>query len=218
PEAEIKARRWMDICHPDDVAPEQEKLNQLAAQQISGFKLATRLLRPDGRAVWVEASLKAVASETTPHHLCMIEDITDKKESEALIWQQANFDPLTQLPNRRMFLDRLQHDVLKSRRDGTRIAILFIDLDHFKEVNDTLGHHQGDVLLVDAARRIGACVRETDTVARLGGDEFTVILPDLSEVDRVEGIAQHIIDSLRMPFQLGQEQAFVSASVGITIY
>jgi diguanylate cyclase (GGDEF)-like protein/PAS domain S-box-containing protein len=218
PEAEIRASRWMDICHPDDVAPEQERLNQLAAQQISGFKMATRLLRPDGREVWVEASLKAVASETTPHHLCMIEDITDKKESEALIWQQANFDPLTQLPNRRMFLDRLQHDVLKSRRDGTRIAILFIDLDHFKEVNDTLGHHQGDVLLVDAARRIGACVRETDTVARLGGDEFTVILPNLSEVDRVESIAEHIIASLRQPFQLGQEQAFVSASIGITVY
>jgi diguanylate cyclase (GGDEF)-like protein/PAS domain S-box-containing protein len=215
---EMKATRWMDICHPDDVGPEQEKLAQLAAQQISGFRMAVRMLRPDGEVVWIDASLKAIDSEGSPHHLCMIEDITDKKQSEALIWQQANFDTLTQLPNRRMFLDRLQHDVLKSRRDGTRIAILFIDLDHFKEVNDTLGHHQGDVLLVDAARRIGACVRESDTVARLGGDEFTVILPDLAEVDRVEAIAQNIIDSLRQPFQLGQEQAFVSASIGITLY
>jgi len=215
---EMKAIRWMDICHPDDVGPELEKLGQLEAQQISGFRMAVRMLRPDGGVVWIDASLKAVPSETTPHHLCMIEDITDKKQSEALIWQQANFDTLTQLPNRRMFLDRLQHDVLKSRRDGTRIAILFIDLDHFKEVNDTLGHHQGDILLVDAARRIGACVRESDTVSRLGGDEFTVILPDLSDVDRVEAIAQKIIDSLRQPFQLGQEQAFVSASIGITLY
>ena len=215
---EMKASRWMEVCHPDDVGPEKEKLAQLAARQISGFRMALRMLRPNGEVVWVDASLKAIDSDGTPHHLCMIEDITDKKQSEALIWQQANFDTLTQLPNRRMFLDRLQHDVLKSRRDGTRIAILFIDLDHFKEVNDTLGHHQGDILLVDAARRIGACVRESDTVARLGGDEFTVILPDLSEVDRVEAIAQNIIDSLRQPFQLGQEQAFVSASIGITLY
>ncbi len=216
--AEMRNSRWFDICHPDDVAPEQEKMAQLAAQQITGFKMETRLVRPDGRIVWVEASINAVETESQPHHLCMIEDITEKKETEALIWQQANFDTLTQLPNRRMFLDRLQHDILKSRRDGTRIAILFIDLDHFKEVNDTLGHHQGDVLLVEAARRIGACVRQSDTVSRLGGDEFTVILPELAEVDRVEGIAQNIIDSLRMPFQLGQEQAFVSASIGITIY
>ncbi|MYN00978.1 EAL domain-containing protein [Pseudoduganella sp. DS3] len=215
---EMRASRWLEICHPDDVGPEQEKMAQLAAQQISGFKMETRLVRPDGRIVWVEASINAVETESQPHHLCMIEDITEKKETEALIWQQANFDTLTQLPNRRMFLDRLQHDILKSRRDGTRIAILFIDLDHFKEVNDTLGHHQGDVLLVEAARRIGACVRQSDTVSRLGGDEFTVILPELAEVDRVEGIAQHIIDSLRMPFQLGQEQAFISASIGITIY
>ena len=215
---EMRASRWLEICHPDDVGPEQEKMTQLAAQQISGFKMETRLVRPDGRIVWVEASINAVETESQPHHLCMIEDITEKKETEALIWQQANFDTLTQLPNRRMFLDRLQHDILKSRRDGTRIAILFIDLDHFKEVNDTLGHHQGDVLLVEAARRIGACVRQSDTVSRLGGDEFTVILPELAEVDRVEGIAQHIIDSLRMPFQLGQEQAFISASIGITIY
>ena len=153
-----------------------------------------------------------------PHHLCMIEDVTDKKQTEALIWQQANFDTLTQLPNRRMFHDRLRHDMLKSRRDASRIAILFIDLDHFKEVNDTLGHHQGDILLIEAARRIRACVRESDTVARLGGDEFTVILSELDDLQQSTRIAQKILDGLLAPFQLGQEQAFVSASIGITLY
>ncbi|WP_256078778.1 EAL domain-containing protein [Massilia sp. YIM B04103] len=215
---EMKASRWMDISHPDDVAPEQDKMAQLNAQQVTGFKLTKRMLRPDGGVVWVDASINAIETESHPHHLCMIEDVTEKKETEALIWQQANFDTLTQLPNRRMFLDRLQHDILKSRRDGTRIAILFIDLDHFKEVNDTLGHHQGDVLLIDAARRISACVRQSDTVARLGGDEFTVIVPELHDVERVDSIAQNIIDSLLAPFPLGQEQAFVSASIGITLY
>jgi diguanylate cyclase (GGDEF)-like protein len=95
---------------------------------------------------------------------------------------------------------------------------LFIDLDHFKEVNDTLGHHQGDVLLVDAARRIRSCVRESDTVARLGGDEFTVILSELDQVSPVDAIAQKILNVLQAPYQLGQEQAFVSASIGITLY
>ena len=217
---QMKKGTWMDVVDPEDVAVIIPQMEEFTKRDLAELKTTARMLRPDGTRIWVEASITPVlASAAGPAmHLCMIEDVTDQKQTEALIWQQANFDTLTQLPNRRMFLDRLQHDILKSRRDGTRIAILFIDLDHFKEVNDTLGHHQGDVLLIDAARRISACVRESDTVARLGGDEFTVILPALEEVDRVETIAQNIIDSLLMPFALGQEQAFVSASIGITLY
>jgi diguanylate cyclase (GGDEF)-like protein/PAS domain S-box-containing protein len=216
---QMKASKWMDLSHPDDVEPELLQMASLNAHHGSGYRLSKRLLRPDGSVVWVDASIAAIETEAAqPLHLCMIEDVTEKKETEALIWQQANFDALTQLPNRRMFHDRLAHDMLKSQRDGLRIAILFIDLDHFKEVNDTLGHQQGDVLLIDAARRISACVRKSDTVARLGGDEFTVILSELEDVERVESIAQNIINSLLQPFALGQEQAFVSASVGITLY
>ena len=216
---EVKASKWMDLSHPDDVEGELLQMAQLNAGMSQGYKLTKRLIRPDGAAVWIAASIAAFETESAQSlHLRMIEDVTEKKEAEALIWQQANFDTLTQLPNRRMFLDRLAHDILKSQRDGLRIAILFIDLDHFKEVNDTLGHQQGDVLLIDAARRIGNCVRKSDTVARLGGDEFTVILSELDDVARVEAIAQNIIDSLLQPFALGQEQAFVSASIGITLY
>ena len=217
---EIKRSHWADITHPDDVSSESAQMAQLGAGAIAGFKSTKRLLRPDGSVAWIDMSVAAIETEPNaqPLHLCMIEDVTEKKKSEALIWQQANFDTLTQLPNRRMFHDRLEHDILKSRRDGLRIAILFIDLDHFKEVNDTLGHHQGDILLVEAARRIRTCVRESDTVARLGGDEFTIILAELHEVARVESIAQQILDLLQAPFQLGQEQAFVSASIGITLY
>ncbi|WP_332853912.1 EAL domain-containing protein [Duganella sp. S19_KUP01_CR8] len=219
-QVELGAMRWFEGAHPEDVAQLKVQMGRLSAHEIGSFKITNRLFRPDGELVWIEVSVTAIETEkgTHPHHLCMIEDVTDKKQSEALIWQQANFDPLTQLPNRRMFHDRLAHDMLKSQRDRSHIAILFIDLDHFKEVNDTLGHHQGDILLVDAARRISACVRKSDTVARLGGDEFTVILSELEDADRVEHIAQHIIDSLRLPFPLGQEQAFVSASIGITLY
>jgi diguanylate cyclase (GGDEF)-like protein/PAS domain S-box-containing protein len=151
-------------------------------------------------------------------YVALFSDITQKKEAESLIWQQANFDALTLLPNRRMFRDRLEQDVKKSRRDGTVLAILFIDLDRFKEVNDTLGHDKGDTLLVEAARRIRECVRESDTVARLGGDEFTVALSELQDTGPVQYIAQKIIDSLAAAFTLGMEKVFVTASIGITLY
>jgi diguanylate cyclase (GGDEF)-like protein/PAS domain S-box-containing protein len=217
---ELRAGKWLDIAHPDDAAQIKAQMAMLTAQGSTGFKATSRMYRPNGDMAWVDMSITVLDTEAAsqPHHLCMIEDVTAKKQSETLIWQQANFDTLTQLPNRRMFHDRLAHDIVVCQRERSSLAVLFIDLDHFKEVNDTLGHHQGDILLVDAARRISACVRKSDTVARLGGDEFTVILSTLGQTDRVERIAQQIIDSLRAPFALGQEQAFVSASIGITLY
>ena len=213
---EVMQGGWADFVHPDDAGA----LRDLTAGGANGLKTTARLVRPDGSVVWIDMSLAAIETESQvhPHHLCMIEDVTEKKKSEALIWQQANFDTLTQLPNRRMFHDRVEFEIAKSRRDGLRTAILFIDLDHFKEVNDTLGHHQGDVLLVEASERIRACVRATDTVARLGGDEFTVILPGLDESACSDVIAQKILDAMQAPFALGQEQAFVSASIGITLF
>ena len=217
---QLRHATWRDITHADDVAFEQDQLAQLLAHQLHGFRHSKRIVRPDGAIVWVDAAVTAIetAGSGGPHHLCMLEDVTDKRQSEALIWQQANFDTLTQLPNRRMFHERLRQALAQGRREGARVAVLFIDLDHFKEVNDTLGHHQGDILLIEAAGRIRQGVRETDTVARLGGDEFTVILSDLDDLQQVDRIARHILESLQTPFVLGQEQAFVSASIGITLY
>ena len=219
--AELRAIHWKELVHPDDLQDTAGHMERLASGEVDGFKASVRMMRPDGAVVWVDASVAPMEKEDADaplYYLCMIEDVTEQKKSEALIWQQANFDALTQLPNRRMFLDRLRTAILKCKREGRRIAILFIDLDHFKEVNDTLGHQQGDVLLVEAAIRIRSCVRESDTVARLGGDEFTVILTDMDAITRVEAIAQHMLDLLQAPFQLGHEQAYVSASIGITLY
>jgi diguanylate cyclase (GGDEF)-like protein/PAS domain S-box-containing protein len=155
---------------------------------------------------------------TVHRYVALFSDITEKKAADNLIWQQANFDSLTNLPNRRMFRDRLEQELKKCRRDGTTLAVLFIDLDRFKEVNDTLGHDKGDILLVEAARRIRECVRDSDTVARFGGDEFTVALSELEDTGRVQYIAQKIIDSLAAAFALGPEKVFVTASIGITLY
>lgn len=150
--------------------------------------------------------------------VALFSDITVKKALEEEIWKQANFDHLTNLPNRRMFRDRLSQDIKKAQRADLKLALMFLDLDNFKEVNDTHGHDKGDALLVETAHRISACVREADTVARLGGDEFTIILPDLNETSCVERIAKGIIESINQPFKLNGDIFYVSASIGITLY
>ncbi len=150
--------------------------------------------------------------------IAIFSDITDKKRSEETIWRQANFDVLTGLPNRRLFHDRLMQELKREEREQHSMALMFIDLDHFKEVNDTLGHEAGDNLLVQASKRIAGCIRETDTLARLGGDEFTIILPGLSDPKRLGILADTIIQIIARPFMIGESTAYVSASIGITLY
>lgn len=150
--------------------------------------------------------------------VALFSDITEKKKSENLIWQQANFDNLTGLPNRRMFHDRLEQEIKKAYRSERHLALLFIDLDRFKEINDTLGHAKGDLLLIEAAQRLKSCVRESDTVARLGGDEFTIILAELEDIQGIDRIAQTILQCMTASFSLEDEPAHVSASIGITLY
>lgn len=140
------------------------------------------------------------------------------KRSKAELWAQANFDMLTGLPNRAMFNDRLEQELKKADRTRQLLGLLMIDLDRFKEVNDTLGHAMGDLLLKEASRRMVQCLRESDTVARLGGDEFTVVLPILTDARDAEEVAQKIIAALASPFDLRDHVINVSASIGIAIY
>lgn len=153
-----------------------------------------------------------------PRRVVLIHDMTEKKRAEEVIWRQANFDPLTELPNRHMFYNRLRHEIARARQASTQLALLFIDLDRFKEVNDTLGHDQGDVLLKEIARRISAIVRGTDTVARLAGDEFTIILPDLPDAGAATPIIRALLARIAAPLQLGEESVEVSASIGVAMY
>jgi diguanylate cyclase (GGDEF)-like protein/PAS domain S-box-containing protein len=150
--------------------------------------------------------------------VAMFTDISQRREAEQLIWRQANFDVLTGLPNRQMFLDRLSQEIKKAHRTALPMTLMFIDLDRFKEVNDTLGHDMGDILLREAANRLSSCVRETDTVARLGGDEFTVIIGELDDINAIERVGQDILHILAEPFQLGNDVSYISASIGITQY
>jgi len=147
-----------------------------------------------------------------------LSDITVKKEAEEKVWHQANFDVLTGLPNRNLFREHLRQAIRHSRRTKLPMALMFLDLDGFKHVNDTLGHNMGDLLLKEAAERLKGCVRDIDTVARLGGDEFTVILSELNEPDRVDRIARHILQRLSAPIKLDGELVHISGSVGITLF
>ncbi len=144
-------------------------------------------------------------------------NITDRKATADINWQKANYDLLTGLPNRRLFRDRLEQNVKHAGRNGAPIALLFVDLDHFKEVNDKFGHEAGDLLLRLVADRLRSCVRGTDTVARLGGDEFTVILQDLVGTEHVEIVAGKILKELASPFQIFNDAVHVSASIGIAL-
>ncbi|MDO9364820.1 MAG: diguanylate cyclase [Methylotenera sp.] len=166
-------------------------------------------------AEWLSINVIFNADGSKRLHVAIFSDITDKKKADELIWKQANYDHLTQMPNRSLFRDRLEQEIKMSHRLSQSAALLFIDLDHFKAVNDTLGHDAGDVLLVQAADRISQCVREADTVARMGGDEFTVILSQLGDTKHAGRVAQNIIEQLSQPFIISGATLNISASIGI---
>lgn len=151
-------------------------------------------------------------------YAAVIHEITERKQDEERVHYQANYDELTSLPNRALFLDRLNQTLAAASRSRDKVGLMFIDLDGFKLVNDTLGHDIGDLLLQEAAERLKHCVRNTDTVARLGGDEFTVVMPNLHDPRDAPLVAQRILDSLSQTFELSGHETFVSASIGITVY
>lgn len=167
---------------------------------------------------WLSINAVQKDNNTVERYVVLLSDITKRKNYEKQIWRQANYDALTKLPNRNLFHRRLEQALEQAREEQGEVGLMFIDLDHFKEVNDTLGHDAGDELLKAATKRLAASVRKNDTVARMGGDEFTVVLPLLDSPDIALDIAARILEKLNMPFQLPQGQVKISGSIGIVIY
>jgi len=175
-------------------------------------------LHHDGHEFPVELSIAVIDSPDLQEFNAYIRDISERKQSESIIWKQANFDSLTGLPNRNLFQQRLQREALASDRSELSLALLYIDLDRFKEVNDSLGHDMGDVLLREVAGRLQQAVREVDTVSRLSGDEFTIILGQIDDQLSVQRVCQELLASLSQPLQLGGEKVQITASIGVSFY
>ncbi|BCM24279.1 sensor domain-containing diguanylate cyclase [Methyloradius palustris] len=169
-------------------------------------------------AEWL--SISAVKDEIgkVQNYVALFSDVTKKRQAADKIWEHANYDALTRLPNRRLFYDRLNQAMARIKRTEKTLALLFIDLDHFKEVNDQFGHQVGDELLIQVANRLIAVVRASDTVARLGGDEFMVILSELNESSDAAKIAQSLVESIFKPFYIANETMHISASIGVIFY
>jgi diguanylate cyclase (GGDEF)-like protein/PAS domain S-box-containing protein len=212
---------WAKLIHPDDLpCLVASRLAALEGETIS-FENEHRKLTADGKWKWIQVKGMVVNRSEQGAPVRVIgtyTDISERKQIEAEVLQLAHYDRITNLPNRTLFLDRLHQDLKKSNRNNKPIALMMLDLDRFKEVNDTLGHHKGDLLLKLIADRLSSCIRETDTIARLGGDEFMFILTDLNQITDVDKIAKKVLEIVAEPCLIDGDSAYVTGSMGITLY
>jgi diguanylate cyclase (GGDEF)-like protein/PAS domain S-box-containing protein len=207
----------VEAFHPEDRHLLEASIDG-AISQHGSFDFEHRIVRPDGEIRWVYRRGEVVRGEREEilRVFGTVHDITERKVLEERLQHQAFHDPLTDLPNRRLFMDRLKKALgHTSGRREHKLAILFLDLDNFKVVNDSLGHEVGDQVLIAVSQRLKECLRVGDDVARLGGDEFTVLLDGISGVGEAEGVAERIIQELRAPFTIDGHAIFVTGSVGI---
>ncbi|HET7104317.1 MAG TPA: EAL domain-containing protein [Terracidiphilus sp.] len=201
----------------------RQRLADALSETGSCRDLHIRLKKKDGAEFWGQVSASTTQIEDIPCVLAFIRDISAAKIAEEEIRNLAFYDPLTGLPNRRLLWERLRQALVASTRSGTKQALLFLDLDRFKSFNDTMGHHVGDLMLQETARRIASCLREVDTVARLGGDEFVVMLENLSEIPEVaaaqaKAVGAKILAALGRPYVLEGRECRSTSSMGITVF
>lgn len=218
-EGEIGTRLddWLAITHEEDQEAVRTKTMACLKGRLPFFSAEYRVRCKQGAWKWLLSRGAVVQRDHQGRAVRMVGTTIDISADQETL-RRANFDSVTRLPNRNLFRDRLEKEIQSGERTGKRFALLFLDLDRFKEVNDLLGHDAGDKLLRKCADRICSCVRAVDTVARLGGDEFTVILTDLEDRTHVEDIAQKILVELARPVELGDAHVHISASIGITLY
>jgi diguanylate cyclase (GGDEF)-like protein/PAS domain S-box-containing protein len=167
---------------------------------------------------WLSIKLVRDENDQLTHHVAVFSDISKRKATEERMQHLAHHDVLTDLPNRALFSDRLQQEMTRAKRDKTRMALMFLDLDKFKPINDTLGHAVGDLLLKEVVKRLLNCVRESDTVSRIGGDEFVVLLPNIEAVQDAMLVADKILHVLARPFALAGTSLNISVSIGLAMY
>ena len=219
-ETELLATTFQQITHPDDLELDLKHVYNLIDGSINNYQMEKRYFHKLGHIIWINLSASLVRDEHNKpvHFVSQIENITERKMRETEITHLAYHDTLTDLPNRRLLLDRLNQAVLRAQREKTMMSVFFLDIDYFKGINDKFGHDIGDIVLSLTAEKINSCIRKTDTLGRQGGDEFVLILNDVKGKSDVISVAENIMESFTKPLQINGQLTTVSLSIGISIY
>ena len=218
---QTNSQELMRLVHPADVAPLNQHLAEVLQGKAAHYDVEHRVKKPSGEWLWIHSRGKVVERDADGRAVRLAginADIDLQKQLELRLAHQAGHDALTGLPNRNLFQDRMTQAIARSRRHRTLMAVMYLDIDKFKGVNDTYGHDVGDALIRAFARRLVECIRNTDTAARLGGDEFSVILEELDDSAVGQRVAEKIVGAMREEFVLGERKLSVSTSVGVSFY
>ena len=203
------------ITHPEDLPADLALLERLLAGEMTSYRIEERYLRPDGSSVWIlQARSLVTDAQGRRFFVTQAEDISARRAFEDQLVQRSLHDDLTGLPNRALLRDRLSHGLAQAERQGVVLAVLFLDLDGFKAINDRLGHAAGDEMLIEVAKRLTASLRTSDTAARVGGDEFVVLCEFLRDDKEADKVSERITSSVGRPYDLSLGRAFVTASIG----
>lgn len=218
-EQELLTVTAQDITCPEHLDSDLQYVNALLSGDIQYYRVEKRYIHKNKHTIWILLSVSLVknASGQPLHFVFQIENITDRKINEERISHMAHHDILTDLPNRRLMQDRLRHAISRAKRYRHAMAVMFLDLDHFKDINDSYGHNFGDEVLRVVADRLRMCIRNIDTVSRQGGDEFVIILAEITHVDNAISVAQKIFDAMSTPITVLERQLNITFSIGISI-
>jgi diguanylate cyclase (GGDEF)-like protein/PAS domain S-box-containing protein len=216
---ELLGRKLFDFIHPRDIDAARLVFDDVLAMPNHEAHGELRFRHSNGRWVWLEGFSQNLLHEPTVGAIVLnYRDVSQRKETEKQLEYRAYYDSLTGLPNRLLFRDRLVNSLAAAKRNRVSVAVMYLDVDHFKLVNDGLGHSFGDRLLADIARRLHTALRASDTISRIGGDEFSILLPEVTSAEAVAGVARKVLDSLTQPFRVHGHELFVTASIGISCY
>ncbi|MBA6251098.1 MULTISPECIES: EAL domain-containing protein [unclassified Colwellia] len=224
-EQELQKMTWAELTHPDDLETDIQQFNNIFSNKVEGYSLEKRFISKTGKVITTMLVVRCVRKidGSVDYVMAMVADISQQKADAIKIEQLAFYDPLTQLPNRRLLSDRLKQALTFSARRHLYGAVLFLDLDDFKTLNDTQGHDIGDILLKEVAKRLTACVRDTDTVSRFGGDEFVILLEGLNcnrmtAEEETKVVAGKILDKINEPYKMANYTHVGTISIGATLF
>ena len=219
-EEALTGRTFQEITHPEDLDLDLEHVREVLAGERRAYEMEKRYLHSDGHIVWVLLSVALVRDDAgnPVHFISQVQDISERKELEERLVFLADHDEMTGLANRRRFREEVERGVAYAERYGHTAAMLLLDLDNFKHVNDTLGHHVGDGLLIEVARRLRRRLRRTDVLGRIGGDEFAILLPQ-AEPAQAERVAREVLASVIVePYVIDGREISARASVGVALF